>query len=55
MNNLQYRVNQITQGKTIDLDAPLVIPKVPETPTDKIPTNREDSINQELKKRGLIK
>jgi len=55
INNLQYRVNQIKQGKTIDLDAPLVIPKVPETPTDKKPKNREDLINQELKKRGLIK
>jgi len=35
MNNLQYRVNRIKQGKTIDLDAPLVVPKVPETQVNK--------------------
>jgi hypothetical protein len=50
MNNLQYRVNQIKQGKTIDLDAPLVIPKVPETPTDKKPISEmtDEEIKQEL-------
>jgi rubrerythrin len=50
MNNLQYRVNQIKQGKTIDLDAPLVIPKVPETQTNKKPPSEMtiEEIKQEL-------
>ena len=50
MNNLQYRVNQIKQGKTIDLDAPLVIPKVPETQTNKKPISEmtDEEIKQEL-------
>ena len=50
MNNLQYRVNQIKQGKTIDLDAPLVIPKVPETQTNKKPPEEMtiEEIKQEL-------
>lgn len=50
MNNLQYRVNRIKQGKTIDLDAPLVIPKVPETQTNKKPPSEMtiEEIKQEL-------
>lgn len=49
-DDLNFKVNQIKSGKTININRPLVVPKVPETLNNKKPISEmtEEEIKQEL-------